>query len=189
MRGPQTLLNSRQKAHTNSSHTTIIFITLKQLIMFSPVFVLMALAPVQLAAFSLPAAIPSYRSPSTGASISSLTLDLTSIDLDGTSLIDNDMIVDKSRRRHPFSDCGLDDTYERWELRLINDAVNTRSYICRCLVEVAELSEEESFLRMKCAHEHGEAVVAEYCCEEYAEHYKEALKSRGVNCRIILVEE
>lgn len=157
--------------------------------MFSPVLVLLALAPVQLAAFSLPAAIPSFRSPLKGASISPLKLDLTAIDLDGTSLTDNEMIADKTRRRHPRSERGLDDTYERWELRLFNDAVNTRSYICRSLVEVTKLSEDESFLRMKCAHEQGEAVVAEYCCEEYAEHYKEALKSRGINCEIILVEE
>lgn len=161
-------------------------------------FVLMAVAPFQLAAFTHPATATnaSRRTPSNSngasASRSTFQLDLSAIDPGRTIVIDNVMGAYRpySYQRHIVSERELDDSYYmRWELKLLNDAINTRSYICRCLVEFAEQSEEESYRKMKHAHEHGEAVIGEYSCEEHAEHYKEALESRGVNCEIFPVEE
>jgi ATP-dependent Clp protease adapter protein ClpS len=78
--------------------------------------------------------------------------------------------------------------HDRYHLVLLNDAINTRSYVCRILVEVTALSEAESYARMVHAHEHGEAIIGEYCME-YAEHYKEALVTNGLLCEIIPVTE
>jgi ATP-dependent Clp protease adapter protein ClpS len=78
--------------------------------------------------------------------------------------------------------------HDRYHLVLLNDAINTRSYVCRILVEVTALSEAESYARMVHAHEHGEAIIGEYCME-YAEHYKEALVNNGLLCEIIPVTE
>lgn len=140
----------------------------------------MAIAPVQLAAFTLSITMTSYRSPSERAS-SQFQLDLTTFDLDSG--------VEQTRRRLLLSGSERDDVCERWELKLFNDAINTRSYICRCLVEAAEQSEEDSYLKMQRAHEQGEATIGEYSCEEHADHYRYALESRGINCGIFLVEE
>jgi ATP-dependent Clp protease adapter protein ClpS len=38
------------------------------------------------------------------------------------------------------------------------------------------------------AHEHGEAIIEEYC-QEHAEYYKEALTNSGLVCEIFPVDE
>ena len=81
-----------------------------------------------------------------------------------------------------------DESYEMWTLKLFNDDSNTRSYICRCLVQDAHLFEEDSYRKMMQAHKHGEAIIGEYC-QEHAEHYKDALISSGLVCDIFPVEQ
>ena len=86
------------------------------------------------------------------------------------------------------SELNDDESYEMWTLKLFNDESNTRSYICRCLVQDAHLFEEDSYRKMMQAHKHGEAIIGEYC-QEYAEHYKDALISSGLVCDIFPVEQ
>ena len=81
-----------------------------------------------------------------------------------------------------------DESYEMWTLKLFDDESNTRSYICRCLVQDAHLFEEDSYRKMMQAHKHGEAIIGEYC-QEHAEYYKEALISSGLVCDIFPVEQ
>jgi len=81
-----------------------------------------------------------------------------------------------------------DESYEMWTLKLFNDESNTRSYICRCLVQDAHLFEEDSYCKMMQAHKHGEAIIGEYC-QEHAEYYKDALTSSGLVCDIFPVEQ
>jgi len=81
-----------------------------------------------------------------------------------------------------------DESYEMWTLKLFDDESNTRSYICRCLVQDAHLFEEDSYCKMMQAHKHGEAIIGEYC-QEHAEYYKEALTSSGLVCDIFPVEQ
>jgi len=81
-----------------------------------------------------------------------------------------------------------DESYEMWTLKLFNDESNTRSYICRCLVQDAHLFEEDSYRKMMQAHKHGEAIIGEYC-QEHAEYYKEALTNSGLVCDIFPVEQ
>ena len=81
-----------------------------------------------------------------------------------------------------------DESYEMWTLKLFNDESNTRSYICRCLVQDAHLFEEDSYRKMMQAHKHGEAIIGDYC-QEHAEHYKDALISSGLVCDIFPVEQ
>ena len=81
-----------------------------------------------------------------------------------------------------------DESYEMWTLKLFNDESNTRSYICRCLVQDAHLYEEDSYRKMMQAHKHGEVIIGEYC-QEHAEYYKEALISSGLVCDIFPVEQ
>ena len=86
------------------------------------------------------------------------------------------------------SELNDDKSYEMWTLKLFNDESNTRSYICRCLVQDAHLFEEDSYRKMMQAHKHGEAIIGEYY-QEHAEYYKEALTSRGLICDIFPVEQ
>ena len=81
-----------------------------------------------------------------------------------------------------------DESYEMWTLKLFNDESNTRSYICRCLVQDAHLFDEESYCKMMQAHKYGEAIIGEYC-QEHAEYYKDALTSSGLVCDIFPVEQ
>ena len=81
-----------------------------------------------------------------------------------------------------------DESYEMWTLKLFDDDSNTRSHICRCLVQDAHLFEEDSYRKMMQAHKHGEAIIGEYC-QEHAEYYKEALIGSGLVCDIFPVEQ
>jgi ATP-dependent Clp protease adapter protein ClpS len=107
--------------------------------------------------------------------------------------IENDTIIkERQRQQKHHQQQHIEEQYnnehDRYHLVLLNDAINTRSYVCRILVEVTALSEAESYARMVHAHEHGEAIIGEYCME-YAEHYKEALVTNGLLCEIIPVTE
>ena len=107
--------------------------------------------------------------------------------------IENDTIIkERQRQQKHHQQQHIEEQYnnehDRYHLVLLNDAINTRSYVCRILVEVTALSEAESYARMVHAHEHGEAIIGEYCME-YAEHYKEALVNNGLLCEIIPVTE
>jgi ATP-dependent Clp protease adapter protein ClpS len=111
-------------------------------------------------------------------------------------IIENDIIIkerqQQQRQHRQQKQQHIEEQYnnehDRYHLVLLNDAINTRSYVCRILVEVTALSEAESYARMVHAHEHGEAIIGEYCME-YAEHYKEALVTNGLLCEIIPVTE
>lgn len=112
--------------------------------------------------------------------------------LERSSIItDNDTIIkerQQQKHRQKYHEEQRNNEHDRYHLLLLNDAINTRSYVCRILVEVTALSEAESYARMVHAHEHGEAIIGEYCME-YAEHYKEALLNHGLLCEIIPVTE
>mmetsp|Transcript_8675 Transcript_8675/g.12020 ORF Transcript_8675/g.12020 Transcript_8675/m.12020 type:complete len:123 (-) Transcript_8675:233-601(-) len=77
---------------------------------------------------------------------------------------------------------------EAWEVRIYNDGLNTREFVARCLVQVAGLSEMDAYQTMMRAHQHGLAVVGRYVYE-LAEMYYDALKSNGIVCDIVPVDE
>ena len=119
----------------------------------------------------------------------SVTLELAVCNLDSPLLVDRDTNVYKSRQNRHVESSELDDSFEKWTLQLFDDSSNTRSYVCRCLVQVAGLTEDESFRKMMRAHEHGKAIIGEYSSKEHAEHYKESLTSSGLDSDIFPVEE
>ena len=108
-------------------------------------------------------------------------------DLESPTL-DRDAIAHKKRQSHNVSVEHADGSFEKWELQLMDDSTNTRSYVCHCLVQLTGLSEEDSYSKMMHAHKHGKVVIGEYC-REHAEHYKEALATSGLVCEIISAEE
>jgi len=109
-------------------------------------------------------------------------------DIESPDVVGSDTSIYKKHRRRHVSVDETNDAFEKWMLQLFDNPRNTRSYICRCLVEVVGLSEDESYRKMMQAHEHGDAVIGEYS-QEHAEHYKEALMSSGLVCEIFSVEE
>ena len=123
------------------------------------------------------------------AAMSSSRLTSTRISATASQQLDRPSVLDRStevRKRHSRQDelnNEDDDSFNRWVLKLNYDQDNTRSYVCECLVRVAKLTEEESYLKMMTAHQHGEAIIGEYC-REHAEYYKEALTSSGLVCEI-----
>lgn len=94
----------------------------------------------------------------------------------------------RTRRQDPLDDELGGDDPKMWTLKLFNDPNNTRGYVCRCLVQIASLTEDESYRRMVQAHEHGEAVIGEYC-QELAGRYMDALASNGLFCEMYPSEE
>jgi len=108
-----------------------------------------------------------------------------------TSVFTSSTTIQERSSRHSNKSSVLnddDESYEMWTLKLFDDESNTRSYICRCLVQDAHLFEEDSYRKMMQAHKHGEAIIGEYC-QEHAEHYKDALTSSGLVCDIFPVEQ
>jgi ATP-dependent Clp protease adapter protein ClpS len=101
--------------------------------------------------------------------------------------VDGETSVYKKDRGHRVSADEVSDSHEKWALQLFDDSSNTRSYVSRCLVQLAGLSEEDSYRKTMHAHERGMTVVGEYC-REHADHYKEALTSSGLVCEIFPVE-
>lgn len=78
--------------------------------------------------------------------------------------------------------------YEQWEVRIYNDGMNTREHVARCLVRVTGLSEIAAFETMMQAHRNGMAVVGRWVFER-AEMYYDALKTNGIICDLVPVEE
>jgi len=157
------------------------------------VLFIMSLATSQSAAFTLPAA-PLHAtskiqsSSCVSSSTPSTRLAMAVCDVDSSLLVNSDMNAYKIHRsRHAYSS-ELDDAFEKWTLQLFDDSTNTRSHVCRSLVELAGLLEEDSYRKMMQAHENGESTIGEYC-HEHAEHYKEALASNGLNCEIFPLGE
>ena len=133
-----------------------------------------------------------YQAMSTHRNTAAMSSSLTSTRISATATsqqLDRSSVLDRStevRKRHSRQDelnNEDDDSFNRWVLKLNDDQDNTRSYVCECLVRVAKLTEEESYLKMMTAHQHGEAIIGKYC-REHAEYYKEALTSSGLVCEI-----
>ena len=156
--------------------------------------VILIVAPIHSGAF---APMSPRRITSTGmtSSVTSTRARLvTNLDmaaqLDVSPVVDRKTNVEEIRKRRSLNENELndDDSFEKWVLKLSNDSDNTRSYVCQCLVQVAKLTEEESYHKMMQAHQHGEAIIGEYC-KEHAEYYKEALTNSGLVCDIFPINE
>jgi ATP-dependent Clp protease adapter protein ClpS len=159
--------------------------------------VILVVAPIYSGAFNLKTAISSRRITST-----SITSSITStrarpvtylgmaVQLDRSGpVVDRETKVEEIRKRRSLNQNEFDDdSFDKWVLKLSNDSDNTRSYVCQCLVQVAKLTEEESYHKMMQAHQHGEAIIGEYC-KEHAEYYKEALTNSGLVCEIFPINE
>ena len=143
---------------------------------------------------------PTSKSTTDSSTIGTTTVEMVAVCdmIEGSTLVKEDTSVFTSPttiqerssiyyadKSNEFND---DKSYEMWTLKLFNDESNTRSYICRCLVQDAHLYEEDSYRKMMQAHKHGEAIIGEYC-QEHAEYYKEALISSGLVCDIFPVEQ
>eukprot|EP00578_Thalassiosira_sp_NH16_P031220 CAMPEP_0181075720 /NCGR_PEP_ID=MMETSP1071-20121207/36_1 /TAXON_ID=35127 /ORGANISM="Thalassiosira sp., Strain NH16" /LENGTH=159 /DNA_ID=CAMNT_0023156853 /DNA_START=115 /DNA_END=594 /DNA_ORIENTATION=+ len=153
-------------------------------------FFVAALATIQSDAFTLSTATYQDRVKSNAPSsrLAAINLDTGVCDVNCPVLIDRERDAYTVHQSRHLDSSELSDIFEKWSLHLFNDSSNTRTYVCRCLVEVTGLSEEESYQKMRQAHEYGEAVIGEYS-QEHAEHYKEALSISGLVSEIIPVEE
>jgi ATP-dependent Clp protease adaptor protein ClpS len=78
--------------------------------------------------------------------------------------------------------------HEAWEVRIYNDGLNTREHVARSLVQVTGMSEVSAYQTMMQAHQNGIAVVGRFLFE-IAEMYQEALRTQGIVCDIVPVEE
>ena len=169
-------------------HTTNMFASL--------LLIILAVAPIPSGAFSLQKAIFSSRIPSTSMTLfpaSTTTRYVTNfgmaVQLDGSSVVGGEISVEKIRKRRHLDEHEVDGaSFDKWLMKLNDDSVNTRSYVCRCLVQIAKLSEEDSYHKTIQAHLHGEAIIGEYC-QEHAEYYKEALTNSGLTIEIFPVDE
>ena len=74
----------------------------------------------------------------------------------------DDLIISKTNEDN-------DDHNEKWELRLYDDADNTREKVARVLVQVTQLPEFDAFKIMTHAHNTGVATVNDQLCYEIAE--------------------
>ena len=155
-------------------------------------FVIIALYVIQSGAFTLPTAISPLRTSAIKSSStpSATRFGMAVCDIESPDVVGSDTsIYKKHRRRHIH--VSVDETNyasEKWALQLFDDSSNTRSYVCRCLVEVAGLLEDESYQKMMQAYKYGDTVIGEYL-QEHAEYYKEALMSSSLLCEIFSVEE
>ena len=91
-----------------------------------------------------------------------------------TVLIDRNTDAYKIHKRHLVYFGELKDIFDTWTTQLFNDSSNTRSSVCCYLVELAGLTEGNSYRKMMQPHEYGDAVIVEYC-QEHAEHYTRKL--------------
>jgi len=153
-----------------------------------PVF--LGVTPIHSGAFNINTAMPSRRASSLTSSRARQTTNLfMATQLDRSSVVDREVNVEETRRHRSLNENELDDfSFEKWVLMLSNDSDNTRSYVCQCLVQVAKLTEEESYHKMMQAHQHGQAIIGEYC-QEHAEYYKDALTNSGLVCEIFPVNK
>eukprot|EP00543_Licmophora_paradoxa_P007729 CAMPEP_0202458210 /NCGR_PEP_ID=MMETSP1360-20130828/22744_1 /ASSEMBLY_ACC=CAM_ASM_000848 /TAXON_ID=515479 /ORGANISM="Licmophora paradoxa, Strain CCMP2313" /LENGTH=120 /DNA_ID=CAMNT_0049078643 /DNA_START=154 /DNA_END=516 /DNA_ORIENTATION=+ len=75
-----------------------------------------------------------------------------------------------------------------WQVRIYNDALNTREHVARSLVQITGLSEATAYKTMMQAHQNGIAVVGRWDFE-IAEMYHDALRKRGIVCDLVPVDE
>lgn len=77
---------------------------------------------------------------------------------------------------------------EAWEVRIYNDGLNTREHVARSLVQITGLSEGSAYSTMMQAHKNGMAVVGRWVYE-IAEMYHDALRTQGIVCDLVAVDE
>eukprot|EP00588_Corethron_pennatum_P013739 CAMPEP_0194272402 /NCGR_PEP_ID=MMETSP0169-20130528/5986_1 /TAXON_ID=218684 /ORGANISM="Corethron pennatum, Strain L29A3" /LENGTH=169 /DNA_ID=CAMNT_0039015059 /DNA_START=324 /DNA_END=833 /DNA_ORIENTATION=+ len=75
-----------------------------------------------------------------------------------------------------------------WEVRIYNDAMNTREHVARVLVEVTGLNEGAAYQVMMQAHKNGVAAVGAYAYEK-AETYYEQLKTNGIMSDMVPLDD
>jgi hypothetical protein len=112
-------------------------------IMFASLFlIILALAPIPSGAFSLQKAIFSSRILSTtSTTVRYVTNFGMAVQLDGSSVVNGEISVENIRKRRHLNEHEVDGaSFDKWLLKLNDDSVNTRSYVCRCLVQLAKLS-------------------------------------------------
>jgi ATP-dependent Clp protease adapter protein ClpS len=96
--------------------------------------------------------------------------------------------VQEERKTAATEERGTGQGREAWEVRIYNDGLNTREHVARCLVQVTGLSELQAYTTMMLAHHQGMASVGQYVYE-IAEMYHDALRSKGIVCDIIPIDE
>ena len=96
-------------------------------------------------------------------------------------------VVEKRQNKEPVKERKRTGS-EGWEVRIYNDGKNTREFVARCLVQITGLKEIEAYQTMMQAHQNGIAVVGRYNYER-AEMYHDALKTKGIVCDLVPVEE
>jgi ATP-dependent Clp protease adapter protein ClpS len=96
--------------------------------------------------------------------------------------------VQEERKTAATEERGSGQGREAWEVRIYNDGLNTREHVARCLVQVTGLSELQAYTTMMLAHHQGMASVGQYVYE-IAEMYHDALRSKGIVCDIIPIDE
>ena len=132
----------------------------------------LALALIQSDAFTTSASISIHSTPSTrtgkttrrASSYPSLPqLGLAAVcNVESSILASRETISYKIHQVCHSNSSELNNACQKWTLQLSNDSSNTRSYVCRCLVEIAGLSEDDSHRKMMQAHAHREVVIGEY---------------------------
>jgi len=75
-----------------------------------------------------------------------------------------------------------------WEVRIYNDAMNTREHVARVLVQVTGLNEGAAYEVMMQAHKNGVAAVGAYAYEK-AETYYEELKTNGIMSDMVPLDD
>jgi ATP-dependent Clp protease adaptor protein ClpS len=105
----------------------------------------------------------------------------------GPAILDRPEISRQERAEDPVKERkGLGS--EAWEVRIYNDGLNTREHVARSLVQVTGMSEMGAYQTMMQAHQNGIAVVGRWVYE-VAEMYHDALKTNGIVCDLVPVEE
>ena len=111
----------------------------------------------------------------------------TALKVGGPAILERPAVERRERVVEPTKE-RKDMGRESWEVRIYNDALNTREHVARMLVQVTGLTESTAYQTMMQAHQNGLAVVGRYAYE-VAEMYHSALRDGGIVCDIIPVEE
>mmetsp|Transcript_8890 Transcript_8890/g.19080 ORF Transcript_8890/g.19080 Transcript_8890/m.19080 type:complete len:182 (-) Transcript_8890:214-759(-) len=105
----------------------------------------------------------------------------------GPAVLDRPAVAEKKSSEAPTKERKSVGS-EAWEVRIYNDGVNTREFVARCLVQITGLTEMGAYQTMMQAHHNGLAVVGRYPYER-AEMYHDALKTNGILCDLVPVDE
>ena len=105
----------------------------------------------------------------------------------GPAVLDRPQTEKKEQAQSPNKE-STRQGHEAWEVRIYNDGLNTREHVARSLVQVTGMSEISAYQTMMQAHQNGIAVVGRYFFE-VAEMYQDALRTQGIVCDIVPVEE